>query len=73
MAKDDPRKVIEQMHKDYKIVFGSEEGQRVLTDLKNRCFFNTSTFVSDKSETILREGQRSVVLYINNILQMKDK
>ena len=73
MAKDESIKVIEQMHKDYKIVFGSEEGQRVLQDLKNRCFFNSSTFVSDRSETILREGQRSVVLYINNILQSKDK
>ncbi len=73
MAKDEAIKVIEQMHKDYKIVFGSEEGQRVLQDLKNRCFFNSSTFVSDRSETILREGQRSVVLYINNILQSKDK
>tara|TARA_R100000231_G_scaffold34645_1_gene30594 strand:+ start:3871 stop:4092 length:222 start_codon:yes stop_codon:yes gene_type:complete len=73
VAKDEAIKVIEQMHKDYKIVFGSEEGQRVLQDLKNRCFFNSSTFVSDRSETILREGQRSVVLYINNILQSKDK
>ena len=73
MAKDEAIKVIEQMYKDYKIVFGSEEGQRVLQDLKNRCFFNSSTFVSDRSETILREGQRSVVLYINNILQSKDK
>ncbi len=73
MAKK-PEDIIKQLHQDYKFVFGSEEGQRVLEDLKKRCFFNSSTFVSDnQNETVLREGQRSVVLFIDNILNTKDK
>ena len=69
-----PEDVIAQLIKDYKFVFTSEEGIRVLADLQRRCFFTSSTFVPDNAnETFVREGQRSVVLHINNFINTKDK
>lgn len=72
MAK--PEDIIAQLQKDYKFVFSNDEGKRVLADLQRRCFFTSSTFVPDNAnETFVREGQRSVVLHILNMLNTKDK
>ena len=69
-----PEDKIAQLIKDYKFVFSSDEGNRVLDDLQRRCFYTSSTFVPDNAnETFVREGQRSVVLHINNFLNTKDK
>tara|TARA_R100000656_G_C3869107_1_gene111725 strand:- start:291 stop:509 length:219 start_codon:yes stop_codon:yes gene_type:complete len=69
-----PEDKIAQLIKDYKFVFSSDEGKRVLDDLQRRCFYTSSTFVPDNAnETFVREGQRSVVLHINNFLNTKDK
>ena len=46
----------------------------MLEDLKKRCSFETTTFVQgDSHDTAFREGQRSVVLFINNMLNKKEK
>ena len=72
MAK--PEEIIAQLIKDYNFVFSSDEGKKVLDDLKRRCFYTSSTFVPDNAnETFVREGQRSVVLHINNFINTKDK
>lgn len=56
------------------MTFGSESGQLVLEDLKKRCSFETTTFVQgDSHDTAFREGQRAVVLFINNMLNKKEK
>ena len=67
-------KDLKQLVIDYKTTFGSESGQRVLEDLKKRCSFETTSFVQgDSHDSAFREGQRAVVLFINNMLNKKEK
>lgn len=67
-------KDIKQLGIDYKTTFGSESGQRVLEDLKKRCSFNSTTHIKgDSHESAYLEGSRSVVLFINNMINKKDK
>tara|TARA_Y100000004_G_scaffold93995_1_gene105269 strand:- start:52 stop:276 length:225 start_codon:yes stop_codon:yes gene_type:complete len=67
------QKKIKQLQKDYKIVFGSDEGQRVLDDISKRCHESSTTFSKDNShETAFLEGQRSVILFIKAILNTKE-
>ena len=68
------KKELKQLTIDYKQTFGSESGEKVLEDLKKRCSFNTTTFVQgDSHDTAFRERQRAVVLFINNMLNKKEK
>ena len=48
----------------YRRLFSTEDGQIVLKDLMNSCFFNRSTIGGDPHETYYNEGVRSVVLRI---------
>ena len=67
------QKKIKQLQKDYKIVFGSDEGQRVLDDISKRCHESSTTYSKDNShETAFLEGQRSVILFIKAILNTKE-
>ena len=67
-------KDLKQLTIDYKQTFGSESGQRVLEDLKKRCSFNTTTHIKgDSHESAFLEGQRSMVLFLNNMLNKKEK
>jgi hypothetical protein len=66
------QKKIEQLRKDYKIVFGSDEGKRVLEDISIRCHERTTTFNKDNShETAFLEGQRSMLLFLKAMLKSK--
>ena len=65
-------KKLEQLIKDYKIVFGSDEGQRVLDDLRKRCHFHSTTHVKgDSHESAYYEGQRSIVVFMENLIKQK--
>ena len=65
-------KKLAQLKKDYKIVFGSDEGKRVLDDISIRCHESTTTFSKDNShETAFLEGQRSIALFIKAMLKSK--
>ena len=67
-------KDLKQLTIDYKQTFGSESGQRVLEDLKKRCSFDTTTHIKgDSHESAYLEGARSAVLFINNMLNKKEK
>ena len=67
-------KDLKQLVIDYKQTFGSESGERVLEDLKKRCSFETTTHVKgDGHESAYLEGARSTVLFINNMLNKKEK
>lgn len=56
---------------DYKKVFESESGKRVLYDLMGTHFFLRTSFVkNDPYETALREGERNVVIRILQRLNM---
>lgn len=58
----------EDLSRIYMEVFNTDNGQLVLQDLKNRCFFDISTspdnFPIDALTTIKNEGKRSVLLHI---------
>jgi hypothetical protein len=58
---------------DYRIVFGSEEGKRVLYDLIARHYVLGSTFSGEQLTMAHCEGQREVVLHILRYMQMTPK
>ena len=63
---------LKQLELAYKQVFNSEEGKLVLEDLKKRCsFYTTSHIKGDSHESAFLEGTRSVILFINNMLNRK--
>ena len=65
-------KKIKRLREDYKIIFGSEEGQRVLEDISIRCHeFNTTHIKGDSHESAFFEGQRSIMVFIKSILKIK--
>ena len=63
-------KYIEQLKTNYQIIFNSDQGKIVLSDLKKRChFFTTTNIKGDSHESAYMEGQRSVLLFIKSMLQ----
>ena len=72
MANKEPEKIIEQLKKDYKIIFNTDEGKRVLNDLEKRCHEFVTTFSKNSSyETAFLEGQRSVLIFIKAMITKK--
>ena len=66
------QKKVKQLQADYKITFGSDEGQRVLEDISIRCHERSTTFRKENShETAFLEGQRSIYLFIKAMLKSK--
>ena len=62
-----------QLVKDYKITFGSDEGKRILDDLKKRShFYNTTHVKGDSHESAFYEGQRSLVVFIEKLINQKE-
>ena len=57
---------------DYVATFSSEYGQRVLADLRKRGFFNKTLYMPgiDAIGLALREGQRIVVIHIDNMMSL---
>ena len=65
-------KYLQQLQTDYKVIFNSDEGVRVMADLEKRCHFMTTTNIKgDSHESAYMEGQRSVLLFIKSMLQKK--
>ena len=64
---------LQQLIKDYKICFGSAEGKRVLDDLAKRCHeFVTTHDKANSHESAFLEGNRSVFLFIKNMVNKKE-
>ena len=67
-------KFLQELQTNYKTIFNTEEGKKVLTDLEKRCHYHSTTNVKgDSHESAYMEGQRSVILFIKSMLQTKDK
>tara|TARA_R100000734_G_C3302363_1_gene92898 strand:- start:390 stop:611 length:222 start_codon:yes stop_codon:yes gene_type:complete len=65
-------KKFKQLKDDYKFIFNSEEGKRVLDDISIRCHESSTTFSKDNShETAFLEGQRSILIFIKAMLKSK--
>ena len=63
-------RMMEGLKKNYKSIFNTEEGKRVLSDLEKRCHYHATTNVKgDSHESAYMEGQRSVLLFIKSMLQ----
>ena len=70
MSEDNIAKV-KGIKEDYRKVFSTEEGKRVLADLERIGFFNTITFVpNDPYAMAFNEGNRAFLLHIKTILDM---
>ena len=55
---------------NYKMIFSSDEGKQVLSDLEKRCHHHTTTNVKgDSHESAYMEGQRSILLFIQAMLR----
>ena len=55
---------------NYKMIFSSDEGKQVLSDLEKRCHHHTTTNVKgDSHESAYMEGQRSILLFIKHMLR----
>tara|TARA_Y100001963_G_C6617596_1_gene370095 strand:+ start:408 stop:677 length:270 start_codon:yes stop_codon:yes gene_type:complete len=55
---------------DYKTLFESEAGKRVLYDLMKNNYILSPTYTTNINEMALREGARNVVLRILSILKI---
>ena len=72
MAQNNLNKEFEQLKADYKIIFGGDEGQRILNDLKMRFHeFSITHQKGDPYETAFLEGQRSVLNFIKAMINSK--
>lgn len=61
-------KQIEDLKLAYRRTFNTEDGARVLGDLKSRFGYETTTFSDNPYETAFNEGQRAAVLLIVRML-----
>jgi len=59
---------IKGIQEDYKTVFRSEEGKRVLAHLETMGFWNSTTISKDPNITAFNEGNRAFLLSIKTIL-----
>ena len=73
MTQQNNNKEILKLIKNYKICFSSDEGKKVLSDLEKRCheFVTTHDKQSD-TESAFLEGQRSVLIFIKNMINKKE-
>tara|TARA_X000001316_G_C914299_1_gene28937 strand:- start:363 stop:605 length:243 start_codon:yes stop_codon:yes gene_type:complete len=69
---EEQQEKINQLVTDYKTTFGTENGQRVLNDLQNRChLFSTTNVKGDAHESAFNEGQRAAILFIISMINRK--
>ena len=59
---------LKKLKQQYKITFSSKEGEKVLTDLTS-AYYHRGSFKENPYETAYREGQRSVLIRIINLIK----
>ena len=65
---------IKKLKESYQYIFNTDEGKNVLSDLEKRChFWSTKNVKGDSHESAYMEGQRSVLLFIKQMLQKENK
>ena len=57
----------------YKFILESNDGTAIMEDLELRFHVRTPVFSNDPYETAFRDGQRSVVLFMQNMLKDRPK
>ncbi len=72
MKPTDSNKALISLIKNYKIVFNSDDGKKVIEDLEKRCHeFVTTHDKNSSHETAFFEGQRSVLIFIKSMINKK--
>ena len=61
-------KEIEELKLAYRRTFNTEDGETVLSDLKARFGFETTTYTDNPYNSAFNEGQRATVLLIVRML-----
>jgi hypothetical protein len=59
---------LKKLKQHYKITFSSKEGEKVLADLTS-AYYHRGSFKENPYETAYREGQRSVLIRIINLIK----
>ena len=73
MTQQNSNKELLKLIKDYKICFSTDEGKNILSDLEKRCHeFVTTHDKSNSHESAFLEGQRSVLVFIKNMITKKE-
>jgi hypothetical protein len=66
--------LVKKLKENYQYIFNTDEGKEVLSDLEKRCHYHSTTNVKgDSHESAYMEGQRSVLLFIKQMLQKENK
>lgn len=66
--------LIKKLKDNYQYIFNTDEGKEVLSDLEKRCHYHSTTNVKgDSHESAYMEGQRSVLLFIKQMLRKENK
>jgi len=66
--------LVKKLRDNYQYIFNTDEGKDVLSDLEKRCHYHSTTNVKgDSHESAYMEGQRSVLLFIKQMLQKENK
>ena len=69
MKQNDSNKALINLVKNYKIVFNSDDGKKVIEDLEKRCHeFVTTHDKQSATESAFLEGQRSVLIFMKNMI-----
>ena len=69
MKQNDSNKALISLVKNYKIVFNSDDGKKVIEDLEKRCHeFVTTHDKNNSHETAFLEGQRSVLIFMKSMI-----
>ena len=61
----------EDLRAAYKFILESNDGEVIMEDLELRFHIRSPVFSNDPHETAYRDGQRSVVLFMQNMLKPK--
>jgi len=61
-------KELEELKLAYRRTFNTDDGERVLSDLKTRFSFEATTFSDNPYQSAFNEGQRAAVLLIVRML-----
>ncbi len=61
---------IKSIQEDYRKIFSTDEGKRVLNHMEGIGFFKTTTLTNDAILMAFNEGNRAFLLHIKTILDM---
>lgn len=59
----------EDLRAAYKFILESNDGEVIMEDLQMRFHIHAPVFSTDPHETAFRDGQRSVILFMQNMLK----